>query len=243
MRVLIAFIIGIIPCNSLKICLYKLIFKYQIQKNCRIGFSIIVCSKLLLESGARIGDLNWIYNIDSIILRNNACINNRNIIKNLKVLNLEPGSMLRNANHLGREPLEGTKGIFRLGRNSLITAKHLFDVTDDILIGENTVIGGIGSQFWTHGFDIYRNRVQDPIIIKNNCYLAASCLVNLGVTIESENQIGLGTVVSKSIDSHFGFWTSNQLVRRKDLINLSEAKEYVLNNNSPTDYFYSKKSY
>lgn len=240
MRIILAILIGIIPCNKLKISLYKAIFHYDIEINCKIGFSIVLCKQMRMEKGARIGHLNLIYHVENLILESDSCINDRNIIKYTKGCYLGQGSMIRNANNLVRDPLGTDKGDFRLGEYSLITAKHLFDLTDDITIGDNTVIGGIGSQLWTHGFDIYRNGIQAPINIKNNCYVAASCLISLGVTIESENQIGLGTVVAKSITSSKGFWISNQLVRKKECIDISEIDGYILDQKDPTNRFYHK---
>lgn len=240
MRTILAILVGLIPCNQLKVMLYKAIFHYDIEVNCKIGFSLILCKQMRMAKGARIGHFNLIYKVENLVLDRDSCINARNIIKYAKGFYLGHGSMIRNANTLVRDPLSADKGDFQLGKQSLITAKHLFDLTDDITIGDNTVIGGIGSQFWTHGFDIYRNGIQAPIIIKNNCYVAASCLISLGVTVESENQIGLGTVVTKSIASSNGFWVSNQLVRKKECIDISEMEEYVLDTKYPENRFYHK---
>jgi acetyltransferase-like isoleucine patch superfamily enzyme len=243
MRIIVAILIGSIPSNQLKIILYKALLHYDIEANCKIGFSLVLCKQMRMAGGARIGHFNLIYNVENLVLDKDSCINDRNIIKYARSFYLDHGSVIRNANTLVRDPLGTDKGDFQLGEYSLITAKHLFDLTDDITIGDNTVIGGIGSQFWTHGFDIYRNGIQAPIIIKNNCYVAASCLISLGVTIESKNQIGLGTVVTKSITSSNGFWISNQLVRKKECVDISEIDGYVLDQKYPNNRFYHKNTH
>jgi acetyltransferase-like isoleucine patch superfamily enzyme len=227
MRIIILVIIGLIPFNFIKVYLYRFFFHYTICKRCRIGFSLILCKKVILENDVRIGNFNLIYNTQSLVMKSGADLGSRNIIKNLTTMTMEQNSKIWNGNHLGREAMQGESGNFTLGKNSVITGKHLFDVTDDIRIGHDTVIAGNGTQFWTHGFDIYRNLIVAPIQIKDHCYLGSSCLVNLGVTVESDNQIAFGTVVSKSIVTRFGFWTSNQLVRKKDCLNISEEENYV----------------
>jgi acetyltransferase-like isoleucine patch superfamily enzyme len=241
MKFILALVIGCIPINFAKIFLYRLIFRYRIAKKCKIGFSLLLCNRLELGVGAEIGNFNVIRNVNNLILNSTAKIAHRNVIKNGLTFHLAEVSSIGNGNRFLRDLVIKEKGNFYLGKNSLITAKHLFDLSSDIHIGDNTVIGGIGSQFWTHGFDIYRNEIRAPILIKSNCYFGSACLVNLGVTIESDNQIGMGTVVAKSIDSHFGFWTSNQLVCKKACINIAEAEGYVPDINNHQNHIYYKK--
>jgi acetyltransferase-like isoleucine patch superfamily enzyme len=240
MKFILALMIGCIPINFAKILLYRLIFRYRIAKKCKIGFSLLLCNKLELGAGAEIGNFNLIVRVRNMILSASAKIGHRNVIKNSLTFQLDEGSSIVNGNRFIRDPLVSDYGNFYLGKKSRITSKHLFDLTDDIHIGDNTVIGGIGSRFWTHGFDIYRNGIRASITIKNNCYLGSSCLVNLGVTVESENQIGMGTVVSKSILDHHGFWTSNELVKKKECINISETDGFTLDRKCPENHFYYK---
>ncbi|HMD68954.1 MAG TPA: hypothetical protein VKF42_08760 [Chitinivibrionales bacterium] len=235
-------IIGLIPINFVKIVLYRTFFHFSITRRCRIGMCIILCDKITLEEGASIGNFNIISNTRKLVMKTGSCLGSGNIIKNLNTLTIAQGARIGNGNHFSRDPILGLSGNFTLGRNSMITARHLFDVTDDISIGDDTVIAGNGTQFWTHGFDICRNGIVAPIHIKNGCYFGSSCLVNLGVTVESDNQIAFGTVVSKSITTRFGFWTSNQLVRKKDCLNVSEEKNYVIDGSFTTVPLYHKYS-
>ncbi len=240
MKVIIAGFIGLIPSNVIKVFLFNKLLGYRISSGCKIGFNIICCEHIAMRPGARIGHFNIIYGVKSLIMDEESCINNRNIVKHLRLLHLKEKSLLRNANTLVRDPSVGNSGSFILGTNSLVTAKHFFDLTDNISIGNSTVIGGLFSQFWTHGFDIYRNGIQAPIHIKDHCYLAASCLVSLGVTIESCNQIGLGTVLARSITSTNGFWVSNNLIRKNDVKDISQSNGYALDETYPENRFYQK---
>jgi acetyltransferase-like isoleucine patch superfamily enzyme len=240
MKLFLAFLIGCIPFNSIKIFLFRLVFNYQVDQKSRIGFSIILCEHVQIGPEVRIGNFNLISNVKNFVLKANSGIAARNVIKDLIGFELDEGSSFGNANRFGRDPAVSDHGKFYLGKKSRITTKHLFDLTDDISIGDNTVIGGIGSQFWTHGFDIYRNGIRAPIVIKNNCFLGSSCMVNLGVTIESRTQIGMGSVVSKSIETQNGFWVSNQLTRNGDVINISQEEGYILDQKCPANRFYYK---
>lgn len=242
MRIAFLVAIGLIPFNFVKIILYRIIFRFPIARRCRIGMSLILCDKVSLEEGVSIGNFNVISNTRNLVMKTGSCLGSGNIIKNLNTLTIGQGARIGNRNHFSREPILCRSGNFTLGRNSMITARHLFDVTEDISIGRGTVIAGNGTQFWTHGFDICRNGIVAPIRIRNNCYFGSSCLVNLGVTMESDNQIAFGTVVSKSITTRFGFWTSNQLVRKKDCLNVSEEKNYVIEASPTTIPLYHKYS-
>lgn len=240
-RFICSVVITLIPINILKIVLYKSLFNYDISWNCKIGFSLIMCKSLTLKQRASIGNFNWIYGVGTIELEANASIGDRNRINHLKSIKLGSESIIRKGNRLFRNSEVGRGGNFILGRQSIVTLRHIFDLTDNISIGDNTVIGGEGSQFWTHGFDIYRNGIEAPIVIKDNCYMGSACLVNLGITVESQNQIGMGTVISKSINTHFGFWTSNHLIRNNECKDISQSDKYSLDNVENKFYVFAEK--
>ena len=240
-RLMAAVIIGLIPPSKFKNWLYKIILNYDIDSSSKIGYSIILSNEVYLIS-ATIGSFNLIYNVKNIKMNTNAIIGNRNIVKHLTGMELMSGSRIGNANNFVKDPSVGENGRLKIGCNSLITAKHMMDFTDDIIIGNDTVIGGTGSQFWTHGFDIYRHGISGPIYIGNNCYIAASCLISLGVSVADRNQIGLGTVLYKSINSTDGLWVSNLLVRKKECEDISKSDEYIVDKSQIENDFYQKRS-
>ncbi|MNF90106.1 putative acyl transferase [compost metagenome] len=146
--------------------------RYNIGKNVKIGRTLINCKKVVIGDNVYIADNNTICCKD-LYIGSNTSIHSGNII-------------LGGAN-------------FSIGSNSRIINNHYFDVWNNIQIGNNSWIAGKNSQFWTHGSIHTKLKNKDlSIVIKNDVYVSSACCFAPGVQIESENLIGLGSVVTKS---------------------------------------------
>jgi maltose O-acetyltransferase len=150
-------------------------------------------------------------------MKANSNIRRRNRIKKIKKFIMEKDSII-----IVNNSFSGSLGnafpytdfcIFKLGKKSLITSSHNFDIVDELIIGDNVVFGGLLSSVWNHGFDSDRTLIQGPVIIGSNIYIGAGTIICQGVKIADNSVIGAGTVVSKSIISS-GFYVSNQLIRK-----------------------------
>jgi acetyltransferase-like isoleucine patch superfamily enzyme len=150
-------------------------------------------------------------------MESNSCIKHRNTIISINNFILKEDSGIGSFNKF----IGSYKDIFpykefcnlTLGKKSLITYYHYFNVTDSITVGENVVFGGIHTQVWTHGFDVHRVMIQSPINIGNDIYIGSGVIICQGVSIADNSIIGTGTVVSKSINES-GFYVSNQLLQK-----------------------------
>lgn len=113
---------------------------------------------------------------------------------------------------------------FFIGSYSAILRQNIIDVSEKITIGKNVVVGGFGTQFWTHGF--YHNRdgdrvkIQAPIAIGDNVFIGSRSIVLPSVSICSNVTIGSGSVISKSIKEE-GFYVSNTQVRKSKKISIA----------------------
>lgn len=67
-----------------------------------------------------------------------------------------------------------------------IVSRHFLDLTSSVEVGDRSTIAGAYSQCWTHGF-LYGNkkraRLDGDIVIGNDCYIGASCILLGGITI------------------------------------------------------------
>jgi len=101
-----------------------------------------------------------------------------------------------------------------LGEHSKITSSHRFDMMRSILIGCNTVIAGIATQFWTHGYVHKKNnsryRVDGEIKIGDNVYIGSNSIINAGLMINNNITVGSNSVVSKSLKDE-GLYVSQPL--------------------------------
>lgn len=180
---------------------------YSIAKKAKIGFSVIIVNELFIDEMSQIGHFNII-----------KC-NNLHIGKNSKFLhlnfakgsfNIEVGDNVwfNHSNKLSKlETQENDKRIteLRLGSHTSVNVHILFDLSDNILIGENSVLAGSGTQIWTHSFyiskiDVERNiKITKPCYIGHNCYIGSNCGIMPGVVISDGITVGSMTCVSKDL--------------------------------------------
>jgi acetyltransferase-like isoleucine patch superfamily enzyme len=186
----------------------------HISKTAKIGFSFIKVSKLIMLDHSTIGHFNYIRKMDELILNEGACICNLNRIGQFSLLKLNKNSKITSYNVFGGDNYYNTgKKEFILGEKSNITVNHKFDLVDSIYIGDNTVVAGSYSQFYTHSFDLNRERLQWKINIGNNCYIGTRTVVLANIT--DNVMVGAGSIVNKDIQES-GLWASNRLFRIGD---------------------------
>lgn len=191
-KILLIKIIKRTPGNNLRIFLYKNLLKYNIGSNVKIGRSVINCKTVSIGDNVIIKDNNSI-SCDSFSVGSNTKIHSGNTI-------------------IG-------KSSFSIGENSRIINDHFMDLWNNISIGNNTWIAGRSSQFWTHGSIHTKKGTKDlGIKIKDNVYISSNTSIAPGVTIEDDNLIGLGSVVSKSILTKRNIYAGNPAIVLKQNI-------------------------
>jgi len=207
------------PC-TLKNRILNLFAHKKVHKSAYIGFSFISVKHLIVEENAKIKHLVRMKGLEKVLLKRGGYIGNHN-------------SFYCNATL-------GDKGGFALGENSELVRQNALDLTSNITIGNNVVIGGYGSQFWTHGFDVQRNRIQGEICIADNVYIGSSTIFNLSVSICSNVSVGAGSVVSKPIiDS--GFYAGVPAIKKNDNSLFAETDSIKLLTQNGTSQFFEKK--
>jgi acetyltransferase-like isoleucine patch superfamily enzyme len=216
-------IIALMPTNVVRVSLYRWLLGYDIDWSSRVGwlslldirkcqlrsasigcFNQIRCHRLDMAPGAGIGRLNRFKCLHTIRLGDRSTVVARN-----RFMGPRPGLT----------PYEEYAGI-TIGCDSVIVSEHYFDLSDSITLGDDVTIGGIGAQFWTHGFDLNHVKIQSPIEIGSHVYLGSRCLCLPGVHIADHVLIGAGTVVAKSIGAP-GAYVSSALIR------VGEAPDYA----------------
>lgn len=158
-----------------------------------------------MGKNAWIGNFNFIQ-INKLFLGQNAFIKSRNRIRGpMNILMAEEAS-ISNSNSIYRAYHPVCEGIstLKLGNLGQIISKNHLDCTRSIEIGDNTTIGGLGSQLWTHGFFHSRHgrgrvRVDGAIKIGNNVYVGSRCTFNPGIEITDGVTLGSNMAVAKSL--------------------------------------------
>lgn len=220
MRKLFLFAISLIPVNFLKIFLYNFLFGYKITYDSQVGFCNLIDVKQCLIKSATIGHFNKIH-ANVLYMENGSVINRFNRIANANELRMKERAELRRRNYVGgaHKDVPSDKNIqnLHIGIGSAVIENNYLDIScGSIIIGDNVVTGGFNTQFWTHGFDIYRNLIAGNIILGDNIYVGSSCMFLQGIKVTNNVSIGAGTIVHRSIHES-GFYTSANLIKRSDL--------------------------
>ena len=179
---------------------------HEIEKGARVGIVLIgERCQLKMSKGALLGSFN-ILACNMVVLGENAKIGKFNYFKGLFDVNMDTSTAIGNFNQFtnGGALIVKGKTKISLARFSNITSSHYFDLTSEIEIGTNSVVGGKATQFWTHGFQHFqkgeiRYRVDGGISLGDGVYLGARVTINPGVKIEDSVSVGAGAVVAKNL--------------------------------------------
>jgi len=174
---MLKYIIIFLP-SFLKITILKMIGA-KIGKNVYIGYSLIEANKINIGDNVYIGHLNVIWRLNELRLENGSRIAMFNWISGAR------------------------KGNFFLGKNSAITGSHYFESSNNIVIGENTIIAGKSSSFYTHGITPTNLDEKKPIFIGNWCYIGSNCGFVPGSVISDFTFVGMGTIVTKQFIENY----------------------------------------
>lgn len=231
LKVMKSFLTGLITLfvpTSLAVPLLN-ILGHKIHPQAKIGFSFLASQHLYLDKNSRIGHLN-IIRVRKLLLREGAFIRSRNRIRGpINILMRQDAAIARdNSIYRGAPPICLGVATLRLDELGQIISKHHLDCTKSISIGKHSTVGGLGTQFWTHGFmhapeGRKRIRVEGEIIIGDNVYVGSRCVFNPGLKVADSISIGSNSCIAKSLDRP-GMYVSQPLRYLERNINDVEAK-------------------
>ena len=178
---------------------YRLFFGYRIGKRVRIGLSIVEAWECEIGDDTKIGHLNLIIGVQKLTLGDHVRIGHLNIIRGGEEVTLGRYAELLRLNEINSIPepevVNAIDPRFLLGPGSIITTGHKIDFTDRVTIGRRTIIGGRNSSLWTHN----RQRTL-PISVGDFAYVGSEIRMAPGSGIPSRCIVGIGAVVTTSVD-------------------------------------------
>lgn len=210
-KFVIAFFIFFFPSSFCRI-LFKFfrITTVTIGKNVKVGYSIILCSKIVIDNNSLIGHMNFI-KVREIYIEGGR-IKHLNFFNGDINVEIKSGAWMHSFNKItGSSLYKRTRFVLR--ENAIIIMHHLFNCTDDIEIGEGCCIAGSGSQFWTHSFSLGENgdyRVDGPIVIGKKNYIGARSVICAGIRTADFVTIGANTTITKNLDKP-GLYVSQEV--------------------------------
>ena len=168
-------------------------FGYQIHSSCRIGFSWIFPTRLIMEEGSQIGTLTVCKNIALLHVKAHASIGNGNWITGFPL-----GPSPHFAHEQDRQPQ------LIVGEHAAITHRHLIDCTNSVEIGKFTTMAGFQSQILTHSIDLEKNRQSSgPVRIGDYCFVGTNCVLLAGSALPDFCVLGAKSLLNKAFsESH-----------------------------------------
>lgn len=214
-RLIVASVIAILPFWPLRRLAYKLLLGYRVDRKSRIRALTILSAAEVDMQAASIGPFNLLCP-HRLEMQKGAIIGKFNRMSGVRSVSLAEDAIILHSNFVGgtwgRRLQTGAED-FTLGARSQLTIRAFVDLNDRVIFGEDVVAGGVGSQFWTHGFDYSRKRISGPIKIANRVFIGSASIVLPNITICSEVTISAGTIVHRNI-TESGLYVSSELVRK-----------------------------
>lgn len=208
-------LIGLLPIGRLKprlLCLCG----HRVDPSVKIYTSILLCRKLHLDVGCQIRRFNFLA-VERLVMRSGASIGNMNFIRGRTSIWMKAHSELGNRNKITRGYVPGLPqpSQLRLGQWSKLTADHTIDLGDSVLIGHNTVVGGLATQVWTHGFIHLPNQtdriyIRGKVLIGHDCFIGSRSCLSAGAFVGDDISIGAQSSVAGTLKEK-GVYVSQKL--------------------------------
>lgn len=219
---------------------------HKVGKKVKIGFSFIKAKQITLGDNVKIGHLNLILN-KSITLNNDVYIGYLNVLKGPFNLELDKKAAIGNKNYITRSNLGITYGEsdLILGELTKITTGHHIDLTQSISFGKFSILAGVRSQMWTHGYyhantGKDRIRIDGKIQIGDNVYIGSGCIFNPGVKVGNAIHVGSGSVVSKDLEKP-GMYVSQGLRHIENSLDKVKSKLKKVKDHGLVELIYKKE--
>ena len=180
-KLLLSALICIVPINALRVLGYRLL-GYKISG--RIGFgTVIAVSEARIEK-CKIGLFNLFVGPMKVEIGAGSSIGDRNTFS--------CGFWTMREQYQNRNYTRS----LQIGVNALVTSGHYFDVAGSFILGNNSWIAGIGSQFWTHGAGVTDRNIE----IGPDCYIGSAVRFAPGSAVGKHVIVAMGSVVTKKFD-------------------------------------------
>lgn len=206
LKIVIQLFFLVLPWSLRRILLEKL-FRFELSKDSKIGLSIVLADKVVLEEGSVISNLTFINRIDYLHLKPFSKIGRRNWITGASTNNSKSFSSVNNR-----------KCEFIIGKHTRIVDRHLIDCNGSVYIGDYSTVAGNRSQILTHSIDIKSSTQKtESVHIGDYCFIGTGCIFLMGTSIPSFSVLGAGSTVTKSFNENYALYAGNPTRFIKDL--------------------------
>jgi carbonic anhydrase/acetyltransferase-like protein (isoleucine patch superfamily) len=195
------FIVGIMPRCQLKNFLLRKL-GWKIAKRVSIGCSIFWnVGEIQLAKGSRIGSLNVFRDVNDVFF--------------------DSDSTLGNLNWISASPVLGNLGLtssIKLGKRSVVTNRHYFDVSGGFSVGAGSAVTGVRSTVITHGVNPMTNAQElRKVEIGRHSLIGSNAVIVPGANVGDFQVFGMGSLISGVYDNPFELQLSKKSVLSKSI--------------------------
>lgn len=186
-RLFTLILISLIPGQFIRRSLYSVFLGFKMAPTSRIDmFNFVDIKSLKMADHSHIrGFGNVFLSVDAVSMQEYSRIGGPRI-----GINLFRGTSNKDK---GDYPV----ACLTLRKCSIVELFNYFDLCADITIGNNVVVGGIRSVFFTH--TLFEKHFM-PITIGDDVYIGSNCRFQMGTSIAPKSVVGMGAVVIKGIE-------------------------------------------
>ena len=170
---------------SLRRRLLRRIFGYNISASARIGLSLVLSERFVMDEHASIGHFTYVKGLTGLELGRFARIGNLNWISG------NAGSEIDFfADETDRQCL------LAIEEHAALTNRHYIDCTNVVRIGAFSTVAGVRSQILTHGIDIRQSKqTSASISIGRYCFVGSGVIVLKGASLPDYCVLGAGSIL------------------------------------------------
>jgi acetyltransferase-like isoleucine patch superfamily enzyme len=181
LRLLLAIIIIPLPW-PLKRRMLSLLSNSAIHPTARIGFSLILSDTIIMSPHARIGHFN--------------------IVRDLRLLQMGPGSAIKQFNWITSAPdfwrngPHPAGGFLLLQDSAVIGSRNYIDCSGGFSLGKFSLMAGVRGTVFSHQID-YRLGVQtaQEVTVGDYCAIGSNVCFVPGSSLAPRSQVAMGSVV------------------------------------------------
>lgn len=190
-----AVLLAMLP-SAVKIWIYRWRFGYRIGRGVHIGFSPFMgVGRCSIGDHTRIGPFNLFKQIEELAIGSHVRIGFANVFRGGEQVRIDDYATILRLNVFNAiveaDFVQPVASKLHLGKGVFVAASHWLDFSDGISIGDNSIVGGRHSTFWTHN----RQRGRS-ITIGCHAYLGSNVCAAPGTGIPAFSIVALGSVVS-----------------------------------------------
>ena len=173
LRLFMLLLIALVPVSAVKRFLYRFCFGYLIDGGTRIGFCLLDATQVFIGKNCRLHSFVVVRRVREFRLGDNVTVG--------------PVNLFTTA--IAADEYQYN---FRAGDGAYLSRSHRYDMSADITIGDETIVGGVSGALWTHG----AWREHAPVTIGKKCFIGDAAQILPGVRLAENTLVANGAVVS-----------------------------------------------